>query len=135
MLREIRTDQKEQRQHGQSQNPDLRNRRVSTRRKHQVSAAWISVTTKPLERHYNQRHAASECSQQRRRHGASLQRRLAQQAEVHHQHQQRGNLQGRLRQHHAKEFCVVHRIPPASSALTAGSIESSSTLGYTPTIS
>ena len=60
---------------------------------------------------------------------SGVERSLAQEPKINHQHQQRRNFKRRLRQRHAEEICVVHCAPPASSAFTAGSIVSSSILG------
>ena len=58
-----------------------------------------------------------------------LERGLAQEAQVHDEDQQRRDFQSCLGQRHADEVCVVHCTPPASSALTAGSIASSKIFG------
>src|SRR6185437_9951509 len=104
MLREIRPHQQKQRQYGQYQNPDLRNRRVSAGAQHHIHTARIRQSAERLQRHRQQRRAASNHAPQHRRHHAHLQRRLAQKSKVDEQHQQRSNFQSRLRQHHAKEI-------------------------------
>ena len=55
---------------------------------------------------------------------ARFERGLAQEAKIDDEHEERGDFENRFRQRGAEEIGVVHCIPPASSAFTAGSMES-----------